>query len=477
MKKDGLIQKFLSFSVGSWISLLIGLVSTPVITRILVPEEFGKASFFILIMNILLLICLFGADQSFVRFYYDEKEQSRKFLLFNCLKVPLATFFVVSIFLLVFYRPISYYLFEENSLHIILLLIITVFLQIIHRFSLLVIRMQQKGLLYSTLQVLIKVFEFGFILLFAFLIGPSFEIIIYAQVFYSIIVTVFAILSSIQFWNFFGDSKTVTHSIKDILKFGRPLVLTSLIIWLFQSIDRIALKEWSTYTEVGLYSAAFKIVAVLNVIQASFTTFWVPVSYERYNKNPDDTAFFSKMNELITFLMFLVALGTLLFKDMIIYLLGSEYRSAAVIMPFLVFMPIMYTISETTVIGINFVKKTRWHTLIASTACLVNVIGTFLLVPSYGAKGAAISTGIAYVTFMIMRTHISLKFYKVNYHLGKFYTMTTLLSAYALYGTLVKWSIYDTLIGITIFSFFIILYKELLKEHLSKLLKQRVTSK
>ncbi|MEM5663752.1 oligosaccharide flippase family protein [Bacillus toyonensis] len=157
---------------------------------------------------------------------------------------------------------------------------------------------------------------------------------------------------------FFKRSKVKSHeSMKEIIYYGIPLSITLLITWLFQSIDRIAIKHWSTLTELGLYTAAFKIISILMIIQTTFTTFWVPVSYERYAKNPEETGFFSNMNQIITLVMFIVGIGTLMFKDIIIYLLGSNYREAANIMPFLVFLPVMYTISETSVIGINFFKK------------------------------------------------------------------------------------------------------------------------
>ena len=44
MKKNSLINKFLSFSIGSWISIIIAIVTTPITTRLLSPEEYGKFS-------------------------------------------------------------------------------------------------------------------------------------------------------------------------------------------------------------------------------------------------------------------------------------------------------------------------------------------------------------------------------------------------------------------------------------------------
>jgi len=50
----------------------------------------------------------------------------------------------------------------------------------------------------------------------------------------------------------------------------------------------------------------------------------------------------------------------------------------------------------------------------------VNFIGNLLLVPLYGAKGAAVSTGIAYIVFFYVGTFISRKVYPVSYSLIRF---------------------------------------------------------
>ena len=130
------------------------------------------------------------------------------------------------------------------------------------------------------------------------------------------------------------------------------------------------------------------IIAILNILQSSFATFWVPVAYEKYEKNPEDTKFFSNINDIVSFLMFGVGIGLILFKDIIVLLLGEKYRVASYIMPFLVFMPVLYTMSEVSVGGINFKKKPKYHIIIASLACLFNVVGNSILVPILGPKGS-----------------------------------------------------------------------------------------
>lgn len=97
----------------------------------------------------------------------------------------------------------------------------------------------------------------------------------------------------------------------------------------------------------------------------------------------------------------MTAIGFLLiaFRKYIILILSSSYQRAADVMPFLIFIPVMYTISEVTVVGINFMKRTELHIISALASFVTNFIGNYLLVPILGAQGAAISTGISYIVF------------------------------------------------------------------------------
>jgi O-antigen/teichoic acid export membrane protein len=237
-------------------------------------------------------------------------------------------------------------------------------------------------------------------------------------------------------------------------------VPTFLITWLFQSIDRLALRNYTDFNEVGLYSAAFKVVAVMNLIQIGFTTFWTPTSYENYENNPESTGIFEKTSLFISAAMFTFGMLIVIFKDAIFLLLENSYRQAAGISSFLILMPIMYTVSEVTVVGINFKKKTYWHMLIATISAGANIFGNLMLVPIYGAKGAAVSTGISYIIFFSMRTIISKRLYKVNYHLGKFYFSTVIFVAVAFINTFVNTLFLQVLSAVIGLILVLIVYRE-----------------
>lgn len=192
--KDNLLKKFISFSYGSWFGLIIGVLTTMITTRILSPDNFGKSSMFTTALNVLVLIVIFGTDQSFVRLFYEEEEEKRGGLLYNCIRIPFVLSIALIILIIVFNKEITLYLFGERNFLMAVILGIDVIIQVIHRYAVLVIRMQQRGNLYSILAILTKVLDFVLLLLFYYLLGNKYEIIIFSSVLTAFILTIYLVI-------------------------------------------------------------------------------------------------------------------------------------------------------------------------------------------------------------------------------------------------------------------------------------------
>ncbi|WP_461614112.1 oligosaccharide flippase family protein [Clostridium sp. Marseille-QA1073] len=460
MSKNNLFKKFLSFSIGSWIAIIIGFIQAPLVTRLIGPYDLGGFEIFGMYTSVAMACIICGTDSAFIRFFYDEDEKYRKNLLFNCLKIPFIANLFSILFLIIFGNAISSYLFEGNKRIIILLGLHTTFL-ILNRFSTTIIRMKQKGKTFSALVVAQKISNLIFIIVYSISYGSDFMTLAYASFFSNLVVTLIAILVELDIWNPFTLKKYQNGKTqKEILSYGFPLAFTTLISILFQLTDKGTIEYFCGRTEVGIYGSAGFVIVLIDIVKNSFSTFWTPVAFEKYKKEPENVRFFEDVNQIITIVMFLGGILLILFRDVIIFILGPEYRTARFIIPFLTLMPIMYTISETTVIGINFLKNPKAHIHISVVCCILNLIGNIILVPIYGGKGAAISTGLSNIIFFIMRTFISLKHFKVNYHLKKFSIMTLAFSSYILYATFNKANMTYIFIGIGELLLLYFLYKD-----------------
>lgn len=467
--KENMFKKFISFSYGNFVGIVIGFLSTIVMTRLILPEDFGKASMFILAINFGVVFSMLGTDQAFIRFFYEEQENKRGLLLRRCIGISGKTVVLGSLILIIFQEKLSKLIFAENQSHYVTVIILLVVNQMIQQYGLSVLRMEQKGKTYSNIQILYKVLNFlGMLGLYCWM-GSSFEVILGANFLSVVLCNLVLYFKTNRFLGMFSAEKgELKTSQKQLIRYAIPLVLTMLLSLLFEYYDRIALNRWSNFNEIGMYSAAYKIVALLSIVQGAFTNFWVPISLEKYTENHQESKFFVNMHELVSLIMFTLGLGCILFKNLLILLLGKAYGEASLVIVFLVFVPVMYTISETTVLGINFAKKTRYHLLISIVTLAINVWGNSYFVPKYGAVGAALTTAFSYILFLVLRTEISHYFWKIDFRRGWLYFNSIALFGFAIAVNFGLSGFGMLAVGLTLFTVQIWSYKRIIKEMVKK---------
>lgn len=363
-----------------------------------------------------------------------------------------------------FYKEITEYAINEISLNIAFVIIISTIAQLLYRYGTVVLRMKQRGNTYSFVRISEKLTLVVCLFLFYLLLGKNYKIYIYATMLSFLITSLISISLEKEIWNLRNFRiKGLNHSQKEIIVYSLPLLVTTMINWLFESFDKISINHWSTFEELGLYTASYKIVGLLVILQTAFSTFWTPLSYQKFNEAPNDKAFFEDIIDLVAFVSIIISIFTIAFKDLIVLFLGSDYKNASNIMPFLVFIPMLRTISEASVIGINFKKKTYWHIFISLLACLVNILGNAILVPKIGAIGAATSTAFAYVVFYSLNSYISNKLYSLRYRRKTIYLFLIVISIYSYLSIYTLRMQENIILGILVSVMVSIIYKKQMK--------------
>lgn len=430
------LKHFMIIGSGTLINMLLGLFTTPIITRLVDPVEYGQFSIFTMYSGMVMMVFCVGLDQALVRYYYEREDEAyKRALLFRCVKLPVILSAVISA-AVIGLSAIGIIRFEFQTYIIVLLCIYTI-IQLIYRFSLLLVRLLYKSKLYSSLNILHKMTYVVFALPLIFLISDNTLLaLIIATMMSGFVCMVTSMFAQPNLWNAAKNDDSCCHiTLLELIRYGYPYIFTMGITTLFQGIDKISLNRYCSYSEVGIYASTGSLVSIFAIIQTTFNSLWAPMSVEHYAKDKKDRSFYQQGNQIITVIMFFMGISLILVKDVFAVLLGEKYREAAYILPFLIFNPIMYTISETTVSGLVFMKKSKMHVIVAAGACITNMIGNTILVPRLGCQGAAISTGISYIVFFTLRTILSNIYFYVDYKLKKFYILTFTICVYAFYNT------------------------------------------
>lgn len=403
------VKRFIDFSLGPILSIAIGFVSVPVITWLVVPSEFGKAAMFTLAFSIVSIMLYLGLDVAFAREFNSTEDKGN--LYWNSIYAPLSLSVIFSFILLANQAYFSNLLFGSEQELVMRSLAISLPFAVISRFNMLVVRMQERGKVYSGLTVLQQVSKFVITVILLLLFSKTFKFIVIGQVCAIIIQT---IVSTFYIKSYWRAKKNIKWDIlRTMFLFGLPLIPTAIIEWLFNGFDKVALRKWSDFSQIGIYSAGFKIAALLSILKTAFSTFWTPTMY-RWHETGVELSKFQLVNNILTSGMYITATLVVLFRYFIVKILSGNYYSAIDIIPFLLFLPLMLTIKTTTATGIFTSRKTYFILIIISIATIVNIVLNWLLVPKFEALGAAIATAFAMNVNFWLNTIFSRKVWSIK---------------------------------------------------------------
>jgi len=424
------LKSFAKFSIGTWISAGISIFSTPILTWFIKPEEFGKSSMFVLAYSLLTSLLCFSLDQGFCRYFNEKIDNERPSLLASSLLLPFLGCLIGILGIEIFKYDLLNILFSsKEEIIIIRILQISIPIGVISKFTNASLRMQLNASFYSIVQIFTAVLNVAITLIYAHYISSSYYAILAGFIISQFGGVFMSIFLDFKFWRkampflILIDKKTI----KDLFVYSLPFVPIFLIDWLFQGLDRTFLRIYSNFFEIGLYATATKISYSLNIIQSGFTTFWVPFSYEKYHKEPESISIYSVIFNGFAICFGIIILSILLFQKLILLVISAEYVNVVNIFPVLLLIPMMYTLSEITVVGINFKKQTKLHLYIIIISLLINLVFAYLLIPNLGALGAAISMAVGYLIFFILRTLIAKKYYDVKVNIKKFFATLSIL--------------------------------------------------
>jgi O-antigen/teichoic acid export membrane protein len=406
---NSFVKRFLNFSIGPLAGAFIGFITLPVTTWLILPEEFGKVAMFTLAFSMISMFLFLGIDVAFVREFNAKKDKIQ--LFWNSLTAPLTLSIFISIILLFNEEYISRILFDSHNSSVMYSLAISLPFSVIVRFNMLVVRMEERGKLFSMLTILQQLSKFIFVIILVIIFERTFVYIVIAQITSVILQSLVTIYFVKHYW--ISPRKIEWTLFKLLFLFGLPFIPTAIIEWVFNGFDKIALRKWADFSDIGLYSAGFKIVALLSIIKSSFTTFWIPTAY-RWHDSGEGKKKFQAVNNVITSLLFILGALVVLFRNVIFIVLADDYQSASIIIPFLLFLPILGTIKSTTGAGIVLSRKTYYLIPIYITSTIANIIGNWILVPNYGAMGASIATGISFIITFWLFTIVSRKLWRIK---------------------------------------------------------------
>jgi O-antigen/teichoic acid export membrane protein len=311
--------------------------------------------------------------------------------------------------------------------------------------------MQKKGGIYSFLTFVASIINASFIIIYSFKVEKSFFAIVLGGFVSTLFVTVLAIILEKKIW--FSRRVIISRAdIKKSLVYGLPLLFVAFFQLIFQTMDKYFIRFLADFQQLGLYSAAFKIVSLLSIIQTAFSLYFTPLAFENYERDNNDKVLYENIYAMMMPVLILFGLGLILVKDVITLIFNKSYSDSASIFPFLVFFPVLYMLTEITSLGVYFKKKVYYETYVYVILAFFSVGLNWIFVKLFYAKGAAMALSINYILYFCLRSFVSMKLYPMNINWGKTIGYLAVLWIAALVNTFIV----EKLIGYLIVVFFIV---------------------
>lgn len=467
-KTASFYKALMSLGLGTLLYMLVGAVGTPIITRLVDPVDYGQMSMLSVYSNIGLMLCGLGLDQTLLRYFYQGDIQYQRKLILTCCGVPMLVAVGGGVVLLLTYVGGIHWM----SVSEIVLLEISVIVLLLNRFATLVLRLRTRTNTYSIVNLVQKSsYIILTIVLVVFVKEHHFMILAISTIISTFLSAFMAMILERDSWRLSGIRYKLPMKQGELIRYGIPIMMSSSISVLFNALDKLFIQHFGTLSDVGIYASAMNLMAVFSIVRTSFNAIWMPVAVEHYEKNPEDKSFYQRGNAFISLIMLSFGAVVVLCKDLFVMLLGNKYQAASMVVPFLMFEPIMYTISETTATGIVVQKKSIYQVVVAGGACLTNFVGNWILVPTLGVQGAALSTGVSYIVFFVLRTLLANRVFYVDYKLGGFFAATVGLFAFAVYGSGHNFGGTEVLLFVGVMVVIVVVYREMMMQLIGNVIK------
>ena len=426
-------KKIAAFALGPVAGAALGFITLPIITWFFSQEDIGRLAMLNVVTSFSILLFSLGLDQAYVREFHEAKSKPA---LFKTVISPGLLLLVTTLIVLISSNNvISRWLFEVDSLILSLFVAIAILSTFLSRFLSLILRMNEQGLAYSMSQFLPKLLLISIVVSYVtFSVTKNITNLLLANLSASLFVCIIFSWNTRKDW-LSGIKEKIDYTyLNSLLKFGAPLILGGLAFWGLTATDKILLKELSDFEQLGLYSVAVSFAAAATIFQNIFSTIWAPTVYKwaAAGENFDKVHSVNRYVLLVVIILFCMA-G--LFSWVVTLILPDNYNSVQwVLIPCLGF-PLLYTLSETTVIGIGVTRRSGFAMLAAILAFLVNFLGNWWLIPIWGAAGAAVSTCVSFWLFFVLRTEFSIYVWKPIPRIA-IYTYSSLLVIGAIFSCL-----------------------------------------
>lgn len=408
----------LVYTAGIIIGKIASFVMLPVYTRFLSPADYGVLELLGMTIDVISMIASVGIVTGVFKFYSEETEQKQKNAIISTAGISAVGLATLTSLAGMFASPFLTRLIfgaHGNPLYMRMYFLVY-FLQTFEYLPFLLIRAENRSGLFVSLNVgkLVLLLSLNILLVVHLKLG------IEGVLLGNILATTTTAIGLSTYMIHRVGLHFSREMFMRMLRFGRAIVPWSLGSFVLVFSDRLFLNYYSNTTKVGLYSLAYKFAFLLSVLAYTpFETVWTAQRFEVV-KQPNAQEVFSSVFLYVNVVLGTIALVICLFiRDFLAVMSSRAFLSAYLLVPVLVSAQVIFVWSAYWTTGIYVSGKTKVMATGAIVLVPLTLLLNFLLIPSFGAFGAAFATTGAYAARFAWIYYFSQRYYPIRQNWGE----------------------------------------------------------
>lgn len=454
------------FFISTFSSKFLVFLLMPIYTKVLAPGEFNTVDLMTQTANLLIPLVSLGIPNSIIRFGLDKNYSKRG--VFTVAALSYAFGFLI---LLAFYPVIVKITFISHYVrYLYLYLLCSCLRTLVQQF----VRARMYTKLYALDGIMATVSTL--VLVYVFLIKMNLGAMGYIMATIGADFISFVFLSLVSgCWKYFSFEKATPELAKEMLGYCLPLIPTGIFWWVTNVSDRYLVTAISGATIGGLYAISYKIPSIVNIFSTVFTEAWqISAVKEGQSKNPE--VFFKNVFRAYQAIIFIAGSGLILIcKPLIAFMVDEAYYDSWQFIPVLIMATIFSCLSGfmSSIYMVDKNGKANLYTMM--TGAISNVIMNLILIPKWGAQGAAIATFVSYFIVFVLRAIGTKKI--INIDISPLFMLANILLigslSFIMINEIKHWILFSILFVIVIVVFNSIPLVKFMLQMIEKLKKKR----
>lgn len=387
------LKSGLWYTASNFLVKSIGIITTPIFTRMLSHEEFGLYNNFTSWMLILTIVVTLNLDSTFISARYDFEEDFDRYVL-SVLTMSSLSAIISGVLLNIFFDYYSEY-FELDRIYLNCLLVYLLFLPAVNLFQ----TKERYYFRYKVSVLISLIVSLGTALLSVMLV-LSMQDRLEGRIIGSVAPTI--VIGVILFAIIAKNGKGINFAYwKYALPICLPFVPHLLSLTVLNSVDRIMITSICGADDNALYSLAYTCGALITILLTSMNAAFAPwLGQKLHDKRYEEIKEFSK-KYIILFVS--LAFGIMVFSpDILLILGGKTYMGAIYVMPPVACGCIFQFLYTMFVNVEQFSRKTLGMAIASVSAATLNVVLNIIFIPQFGYIAAAYTTLAGFLWLLIV---------------------------------------------------------------------------